>query len=91
MEVLLMVTAEEKRDSLRKSDGLTRIVAVVYGVALTQALTKNPDIVLHPLTLDNQITALALLAAAVLGGYAFFQLHPGRRRPLQLRRGLDSR
>jgi hypothetical protein len=65
-------TVAEKQAAQRKSDALTRIVAVVYGVAITQALTRNPDIILHPRTPANQQAAIALAAAIILGSYGFF-------------------
>jgi hypothetical protein len=59
-------------DSATKSQSLMEIVAVVYGVAVTLALTLHSQVLLHPSKSVNRLPALVLLAALILTCYAFF-------------------
>lgn len=56
----------------RESGNLMNIVAVIYGVALTAALSSRPSLLLHPVTAPHFIPSLALLVAALLTAFAFF-------------------
>jgi len=55
----------------RESDNLMNIVAVVYGVALTTALTRRADVLLSPLSAPYVIPSLALLGAVLLTALSF--------------------
>jgi len=59
-------------DNQRESDNLMNIVAVVYGVAITIALSTHPDTLLHPVSASELIPSLALLAAVLLAAFSFF-------------------
>ena len=56
----------------RQSDNLMNIVAVVYGVALTAALTTHQEVLLHPLSATNILPFLALSAAGILTAFSFY-------------------
>jgi hypothetical protein len=56
----------------RESDNLMNIVAVVYGVALTTALSRHPNLLLRPLSAQNTVASVALLAAGLLTALSFF-------------------
>ncbi len=66
-----MTMAAGSEYNQRESDNLMNIVAVVYGVALTTALTRRPDVLLRPLSAPYLIPSLALLAAALLTALSF--------------------
>ncbi len=55
-----------------QSDNLMRIVAVVYGVALTQALINRTSVIQDPLAPENIIPVLSLACVALLSCYAYF-------------------
>lgn len=67
-----MTTTSDNEYNQRESANLMNIVAVVYGVALTTALSLRPDVLLHPLSVSNTIASLALLAAGLLTALSFF-------------------
>lgn len=67
-----MATPAETQASVKISDGLAGITVVVYGVAITQALTTNGDVLLHPFTTANHVAAVGLVAAVILSIYGFF-------------------
>jgi hypothetical protein len=48
------------------------IVAVIYGVALTAALSSRPDLLLHPVSTSHLIPSLALLSAGLLTAFTFY-------------------
>jgi hypothetical protein len=56
----------------RRSDNLMNIVAVVYGVAITIALSMNPDALLHPVSAAELFPSLGLLAAVLLTAFSFY-------------------
>ena len=56
----------------RESDNLMNIVAVVYGVAMTIALSMRPDAILHPVSAAELIPSLGLLAAVLLTAFSFY-------------------
>ena len=56
----------------RESGNLMNIVAVIYGVALTAALSSRPGLLLHPLSRGHVIPSMALLAAGLLTAFAFY-------------------
>jgi hypothetical protein len=58
--------------SQRQSDNLMNIVAVVYGVALTTALTSHQEVLLHPLSATNILPFMALSAAGILTAFSFY-------------------
>lgn len=65
----MAVNTEENQ---RQSDNLMNIVAVVYGVAITIALSTSPDILLHPGSAAELIRSVALLAAVLLAAFSFY-------------------
>jgi len=67
-----MTTESVNEYNQRESANLMNIVAVVYGVALTTALSLRPDVLLHPLSQSNTIASLALLSAGLLTALSFF-------------------
>ena len=67
-----MTTESVNEYNQRESANLMNIVAVVYGVALTTALSLRPGVLLHPLSMSNTIASLALLAAGLLTALSFF-------------------
>jgi hypothetical protein len=56
----------------RESGNLMNIVAVIYGVALTAAISSRPSLILHPVSAPNLIPSLALLAAGLLTAFSFY-------------------
>lgn len=58
--------------SQRESGNLMNIVAVVYGVALTAALTSHQEVLIHPLSTINILPFMALSAAGMLTAYSFY-------------------
>jgi hypothetical protein len=56
----------------RESDNLMNIVAVVYGVAITIALTMSGDAILDPVSAAELIPSVALLAAVLLTAFSFY-------------------
>jgi hypothetical protein len=56
----------------RESSNLMNIVAVIYGVALTAAISGRPSLILHPVSAPNLIPSLALLAAGLLTAFSFY-------------------
>ena len=56
----------------RESSNLMNIVAVIYGVALTVAISDRPSLILHPVSAPNLIPSLALLAAGLLTAFSFY-------------------
>jgi hypothetical protein len=56
----------------RESDNLMNIVAVVYGVAITIALSMRPNALLHPVSAAELIPSVALLAAVLLTAFSFY-------------------
>ncbi len=56
----------------RESSNLMNIVAVIYGVALTAAISDRPSLILHPASAPNIIPSLALLAAGLLTAFSFY-------------------
>jgi hypothetical protein len=56
----------------RESGNLMNIVAVIYGVALTAAISGRPGLILHPVSAPNLIPSLALLAAGLLTAFSFY-------------------
>jgi hypothetical protein len=65
-------TRTKIKEPSKQGDSLVGIVTVVYGVTLATALTKNSDVLLHPLDPRHQLSALLLLSVAILSAYAFF-------------------
>jgi hypothetical protein len=66
-------TGQARQDyNQRESDNLMNIVAVVYGVALTAAISSRPSLLLHPLIAPHRIPSLALLAAGLLTAFTFY-------------------
>ncbi len=61
-----------KETELEQSRDLVRIVSVVYGVALTQAVVLNRQVVLHPVASTHSATALAIFAAVWFATYGYF-------------------
>lgn len=56
----------------RESGNLMNIVAVIYGVALTAAISGRPSLILRPVSASNIIPSLALLAAGILTAFSFY-------------------
>jgi hypothetical protein len=56
----------------RESVNLMNIVAVIYGVALTAAISGRPSLILHPASAPNLIPSLALLTAGILTAFSFY-------------------
>jgi Glycosyl transferase family group 2 len=56
----------------RESSNLMNIVAVIYGVALTAAISGRPSLILRPVSAPNLIPSLALLAAGLLTAVSFY-------------------
>jgi hypothetical protein len=56
----------------RESDNLMNIVAVVYGVAITIALSMRSDVILHPASAEELIPGMALLSAVLLTAFSFY-------------------
>jgi hypothetical protein len=56
----------------RESNNLMNIVAVIYGVALTAALSDRASLLLRPVSAPNLIPSLALLAAGLLTAFSFY-------------------
>jgi hypothetical protein len=56
----------------RESSNLMNIVAVIYGAALTIAISRRPSLILHPVSAPNLIPSLALLAAGLLTAVSFY-------------------
>jgi hypothetical protein len=56
----------------RESSNLMNIVAVIYGVALTAAISGRPALILQPVSAPNLIPSLALLAAGLLTAFSFY-------------------
>jgi hypothetical protein len=59
-------------DYRHESEKLMNVVIVIYGAALTVALTKRPRLLLHPAIAPNRIPSLALVAAGLLTVSAFY-------------------
>lgn len=64
--------ASDGERNQRESDNLMNIVAVVYGVAITIALTSSPDAILHPASAGEIIPAVTLLSAVLLTAFSFY-------------------
>lgn len=56
----------------RESGNLMNVVAVIYGVALTVAISSRPSLILRPVSAPNLIPSLALLAAGILTAISFY-------------------
>lgn len=56
----------------RESGNLMNVVAVIYGAALTLAISNRPTLILHPASAPNLIPSLALLAAGILTAVSFY-------------------
>jgi hypothetical protein len=56
----------------RESGNLMNVVAVIYGVALTAAISSRPSLILRPVSAPNLIPSLALLAAGILTAFSFY-------------------
>jgi hypothetical protein len=56
----------------RESGNLMNVVAVIYGVALTAAISSRPSLILRPVSAPNLIPSLALLAAGILTAISFY-------------------
>jgi len=56
----------------RESGNLMNVVAVIYGVALTVAISSRPSLILRPVSAPNLIPSLALLAAGLLTAISFY-------------------
>lgn len=67
---MAMETKPERNQ--RESDNLMNIVAVVYGVAITIALSVRPDAILHPASAEELIPSVALLSAVLLAAFSFY-------------------
>jgi nucleoside 2-deoxyribosyltransferase len=63
-----------------QSVDLVRIVAVLYGVVLGQALFNKPTVLLHPLASGNQLPVLALgvVFSAAIWEFLSYSLYLGR-------------
>jgi hypothetical protein len=56
----------------RESGNLMNVVAVIYGAALTLAISNRPSLILRPVSAPNLIPSLALLAAGILTAISFY-------------------
>jgi hypothetical protein len=56
----------------RESSNLMNIVVVIYGVALTAAISGRPNLILRPVSAPIIIPSLALLAAGILTAVSFY-------------------
>ena len=56
----------------RESGNLMNVVAVIYGAALTLAISNRPTLILRPVSAPNLIPSLALLAAGILTAVSFY-------------------
>lgn len=56
----------------RESGNLMNVVAVIYGAALTLAISNRPSLILRPVSAPNLIPSLALLAAGILTAVSFY-------------------
>jgi nucleoside 2-deoxyribosyltransferase len=54
-----------------QSTNLVRIAGVFYGVAVGGALTRRPEVVLHPLDADRRVAALAMVVVFIASAWAF--------------------
>lgn len=59
-------------DARDQSRELVSIVSIIYGVAITFALTDSRDVVLRPWELNRRIPALALATVLALAVYAYY-------------------
>jgi hypothetical protein len=68
------------------------IVAVIYGVALTAAISGRPSLILRPVSAPNLIPSLALLAAGILTAFSFYGyvLWVGGDKPYNITWTMDS-
>jgi hypothetical protein len=76
----------------RESDNLMNIVAVIYGVALTAALSSRPSVLLHPASAPYLIPSVALLTAGLLTAFSFYSyvLSIGGDKPYNVAWTIDS-